>query len=69
MASAKVDLFTPVKIGDLNIKNRLALSPMTRARAGEEMMANNLMVKYYKQRSSAGLIISEGTFSLLHLDS
>jgi len=38
------------------------MAPMTRARAGEAMMANELMTKYYCQRASAGLIITEGTF-------
>ena len=45
----------------LLLKNRVAMSPMTRSRAGKERMPNALMAEYYAQRSSAGLIITEGT--------
>ncbi|WP_404305514.1 alkene reductase [Neorhodopirellula lusitana] len=55
-------LLQPYTLGDLQLPNRIAMAPMTRARAGEEMLANDLMAKYYCQRSSAGLIITEGTF-------
>jgi N-ethylmaleimide reductase len=56
------ELLTPFKLGDLTLENRVVLSPMTRARAGTERMANALMAEYYAQRSSAGLLITEGTF-------
>ena len=56
------ELFSPFKLGDLELKNRIALAPMTRARAGSEQMPNELMAEYYVQRSSAGLLITEGTF-------
>lgn len=46
----------------LAVKNRVAMSPMTRARAGKEMTANALMAEYYTQRAAAGLLITEGTF-------
>jgi len=49
-------------MGDLKIKNRVAMAPLTRGRAGESGIANQLMTKYYKQRAGAGLIITEGTF-------
>ncbi len=55
-------LLSPLQWDGLSLANRVVMSPMTRARAGEEMIANELMAKYYAQRSSAGLIISEGTF-------
>lgn len=54
-------LLSPFKIGDLELKNRVVLAPMTRSRAGEERYANSLMAKYYTQRASAGLLISEAT--------
>ncbi|MEO0376292.1 MAG: alkene reductase, partial [Cyanobacteria bacterium P01_A01_bin.17] len=40
----------------------VVMAPMTRSRAGKEQLANALMAKYYTQRASAGLIITEGTF-------
>lgn len=43
-------------------QNRVAMSPMTRGRAGDTMTANSLMARYYAQRASAGIIITEGTF-------
>ncbi|TWT91175.1 alkene reductase [Neorhodopirellula pilleata] len=46
----------------LTAKNRIAMSPMTRGRAGETMTANELMAQYYAQRASAGILITEGTF-------
>ncbi len=55
-------LFSPFQLGDLTLQNRIALSPMTRARAGSEQTANALMAEYYSQRSAAGLLITEGTF-------
>jgi len=45
----------------LALRNRVVMAPLTRARAGRELMPNDLMAEYYTQRSSAGLIISEAT--------
>ncbi len=53
-------LFTPVALGNLNLKNRLVMAPMSRNRATAEGLATPLMAQYYAQRASAGLIISEG---------
>ncbi len=53
-------LLSSVVLGGLNLKNRIALAPMTRARAGVERMPNPRMATYYRDRASAGLIISEG---------
>lgn len=55
------ELFDPLEIGPLHLKNRFVMAPLTRCRAGEERIANDLIAEYYRQRSSAGLIISEGT--------
>ena len=55
-------LFDPITIGNLTLKNRIVMAPLTRARAGGGgRVQNALMAKYYEQRSSAGLILSEAT--------
>lgn len=54
-------IFDPISIGDIQLKNRIALAPMTRGRAGTERVANDLMADYYFQRASAGLLITEAT--------
>src|ERR1700676_2035199 len=54
-------LFDPLKVGDLNLPNRIIMAPLTRSRAGARRIANGLMAKYYSQRASAGLILSEAT--------
>src|SRR4029079_3052379 len=55
------NLQTPLKIGALELPNRVVMAPLTRARAGVTRTPNALMVEYYRQRASAGLIISEAT--------
>ena len=56
------NLFDPITIGDLTLKNRIVMAPLTRARAvGGARVPNALMAKYYEQRASAGLILSEAT--------
>lgn len=56
-------LLTPFTLGgDLPLKNRMVLSPMTRGRAGDTNCPNAMMARYYVQRASAGLLITEGTF-------
>lgn len=54
------DLFTPLKLGDLELPNRIVMAPMTRNRA-PQTIATSMMAEYYAQRASAGLIISEGS--------
>ncbi|PCI65713.1 MAG: alkene reductase [Piscirickettsiaceae bacterium] len=54
-------LFDPIKIGALNLPNRIIMAPLTRCRSGSNRVPNDLMVEYYTQRSTAGLIISEAT--------
>ncbi|WP_299197042.1 alkene reductase [uncultured Amphritea sp.] len=54
-------LFDPLTLGDLTLKNRVVMSPLTRCRADEGRVPNALMAEYYQQRSSAGLILSEAT--------
>jgi N-ethylmaleimide reductase len=56
-------LFTPYALGDLQLKNRIVMAPLTRTRAeNERKVPNKLMAEYYAQRAGAGLIITEGTF-------
>jgi N-ethylmaleimide reductase len=54
------DLFQEVVIGGLHLRNRIVMAAMTRARAGLDGVPSRLMIDYYRQRASAGLIISEG---------
>ncbi|MEI6564596.1 MAG: alkene reductase [bacterium] len=53
-------LFSQYKLGAVELKNRVVMSPMTRSRAIGNL-PNELMAGYYAQRASAGLIITEGT--------
>src|SRR3954471_6685509 len=55
------DLFTPHRLGDLDLKSRIVMAPMTRSRALDGNVPNSLAATYYAQRASAGLIITEGT--------
>jgi N-ethylmaleimide reductase len=52
-------LFLPFKANGLELKNRIVMAPMTRSRAIDHL-PNDIMEKYYAQRATAGLIISEG---------
>lgn len=47
-------LFDPLQIGDLTLKNRIIMAPLTRQRAGEIRVPNALMARYYAERASAG---------------
>ncbi len=55
------NLFEPMRLGDLQLPNRIVMAPLTRCRAVEERTPNALMRDYYAQRASAGLIVSEAT--------
>lgn len=55
-------LFSPFRLGDLELKNRIVMAPLTRNRATKGTDApNDLNAEYYRQRASAGLIISEAS--------
>ncbi len=54
-------LLSPFDLGALPLRNRVVMAPLTRARAGRERLPNDLMLEYYSQRASAGLIIAEAT--------
>jgi len=55
----KPNLFTPIQLGSLQLPNRMVMAPMTRNRAPENK-PTPLTVEYYRQRSTAGLIVTEG---------
>ncbi|HSM63044.1 MAG TPA: hypothetical protein VK833_03805, partial [Gillisia sp.] len=61
--SSKQDLLKSYNLGDLSLSNRVVMAPMTRGRANnpENKPTGDLHAEYYKQRASAGLIISEGS--------
>jgi len=54
-------LFDPFRIGDIDLANRIVMAPLTRNRAGPGQVPSALAVEYYRQRASAGLIVSEAT--------
>ena len=54
-------LFEPLHFGDIHAANRIVMAPLTRDRAGPGQVPTALMVRYYEQRASAGLIVTEGT--------
>jgi N-ethylmaleimide reductase len=56
-----LDLFSPVKLGSISLKNRMVMAPLTRNRAGEGGVPHDLNVAYYEQRATAGLIVTEAT--------
>ncbi|MHC4831120.1 MAG: oxidoreductase, partial [Planctomycetota bacterium] len=55
--------FEPFTFGTLQLRNRIAMAPMTRRKAGEDGVATQAIVDYYARRAAGevGLIISEGT--------
>lgn len=56
-----LDLFSPTRIGAISVANRIAMAPLTRSRAGMDGVHSPLAAEYYRQRASAGLIITEAT--------
>ena len=54
-------LFSPLQLGAIRILNRIIMAPLTRMRAGANSVPTPMNARYYAQRASAGLIISEGT--------
>ncbi len=54
-------LFQPAQVGDISVKNRIVMAPLTRSRASAHEVPSDLAPTYYRQRAGAGLIVSEGT--------
>ena len=59
--NAATELFQPIRMGALELPNRIVMAPLTRSRAGAGDVPGPLNATYYAQRASAGLIISEAT--------
>ena len=54
-------LFSPMRLGAIHLANRIVMAPLTRMRSGPSHVPTAMNVEYYAQRSSAGLILTEGT--------
>jgi N-ethylmaleimide reductase len=62
MLIKKQALLQPIALGDMVLRNRVVMAPLTRCRANnEENAPTNMHVKYYAERASAGLLIAEGS--------
>ncbi len=61
IAASDQKLFTPGRIGAIEVRNRVAMAPLTRSRASADGVPSPLAVEYYRQRASAGLIVAEAT--------
>ena len=59
-------LFTPLQAGEILLPNRIVMAPLTRVRAGTTHIPNDMMVDYYSQRASSGLIMTECTMVDAH---
>ncbi len=57
-------LFSPLKVGAIDLPNRILMAPLTRCRAEDGHVPGPLMAQYYAQRASAGLIIAEATMAM-----
>ncbi|WP_096085082.1 alkene reductase [Agaribacterium haliotis] len=57
-------IFDPMQLGAVALKNRILMAPLTRCRADDEHLPTPLMAEYYAQRASAGLIIAEATMAM-----
>ncbi len=60
--TASPTLLSPFQLRDLTLKNRVVMPPLTRGRAVNHGIPNDLMAEYYAQRTGVGLIITEATF-------
>jgi N-ethylmaleimide reductase len=58
---SETNLFSTVKVGNLQLKNRMVMAPMTRNRADVDTAPTAMNAEYYRQRASAGLIITEAS--------
>jgi len=54
-------LTDPIRIGDLQLSNRIIMAPLTRCRASKGRVPNDMMAEYYRQRAGAGMILTEAT--------
>ena len=63
MQAQKKTLFDPIQMGDLYLKNRIAMAPLTRCRCYDHKtcVANDIISKHYEMRADYGLIIAEAS--------
>ena len=54
-------LLTPIRVGRYELRNRMVMSPMARARSGEDRAPTPMVAEYYAQRATAGLIVTEAS--------
>ena len=59
--NAASPLFQPFRAGRLEPRNRIVMAPLTRSRSGEDGVPPGFAARYYAQRATAGLIVSEAT--------
>jgi len=59
-----MDLFSPLRLGDLDLKNRITMAPLTRMRSDDEGVPGDLVAEHYTQRAGLGMIVTEGTFPI-----
>lgn len=57
-----MNLFSPLTLGALQLPNRLVMAPLTRSRSGVDGVPGDLVVEYYRQRATMGMLVSEGTY-------
>ena len=60
-SAQSIDLFSPYRLGTLQLKNRMVMAPLTRSRAEEGNVPSSMAATYYSQRAGAGLIVTEAT--------
>ncbi len=58
------DLFSPLKLGAVEVENRVLMAPLTRCRADENHVPTDLIAEHYAQRASGGLLIAEATMAM-----
>ncbi|MFG1488575.1 alkene reductase, partial [Oceanospirillum sp. HFRX-1_2] len=58
------DLFSPLKLGAVDINNRVLMAPLTRCRADENHVPTDLIAEHYAQRATGGLLIAEATMAI-----
>lgn len=56
-----MQLFSPLRLGNITVPNRIFMAPLTRVRGDENHLATDLIVEHYRQRASGGLLITEAT--------
>lgn len=57
-----MDLFSPITLGSLSLRNRVVMAPLTRMRSGADGVPGELVAEYYAQRAGLGLLVTEGTY-------